>query len=91
MLAGLALDDDSGSNLTLQTGVASNSFGIIGHIVGAAAGNRNLAAGIGFYAAGLSFCGNFLRDGRIVVFPRDTRNEYKTMPIRAPILKPNGL
>ncbi len=90
MLTGLALDDDSGSNLTLQTGFASNGFGIIGRIVGVAAGNSNLAAGIGFYAAGLSFYENFLRSGRDVVFPKDTRIEIETMPIRAPILKPEG-
>src|SRR5208337_1437312 len=52
VLAGRALDEDG--NLTAQTGVASNGFGLVGRVVGVAAGNRNLAAGIGFYAAGLS-------------------------------------
>lgn len=88
MLAGRALDEDG--NLTAQTGVASNGFGFIGRIVGVAAGDRNLAAGIGFYAAALSFYDNFLHSGRDVVFPRDTRIEIETTPLRSPILKPEG-
>lgn len=85
MLAGRAFDDDG--NLTAQTGVASNGFGIIGRVAGLAAGNRNLAAGIGFYAAGLSFYENFLRRGHDVVFPKDTRIEIETAPLRAPVLR----
>jgi hypothetical protein len=88
MLAGRALDQDG--NLTAQTGVASNGFGLIGRIVGVAAGDRNLAAGIGFYAAGLSVYDNFLHSGRDVVFPRDTRIEIETTPLRAPVIKPEG-
>ena len=42
MLAGRALDEDG--NLTVQTGVASNGFGLVGRILGIAAGDRNLAA-----------------------------------------------
>lgn len=88
LLAGRALDQDG--NLTAQTGVASNGFGIIGRIVGIAAGNRNIAAGIGFYAAALSVYDNFLQSGRDVVFPRDTRIEIETTPLRAPVIKPEG-
>ncbi len=88
MLAGRALDEDG--NLTAQTGVASNGFGLVGRIVGVAAGNRNIAAGIGFYAAALSVYDNFLHSGRDVVFPHDTRIEIETTPLRAPILKPEG-
>jgi len=88
LLAGRALDQDG--NLTVHTGVASNGFGFVGRIVGVAAGDRNLAAGIGFYAAGLSFFDNFLRSGRDVVFPKDTRIEIETNPLRAPVLKPTG-
>ena len=87
-LAGRALDEDG--NLTLQTGVASNGFGMVGRIVGIAAGNRNLAAGLGYYAAALSFYDNFLRTGRDVVFPRNTRIEIETTPLRAPVIKPEG-
>lgn len=86
MLAGRALDGDG--NLTLQTGVSSNGFGVVGRIVGIAAGNRNLAGGLGYYAAALSVYDNFIRAGRDVVFPKDTRIEIETTPLRAPILKP---
>jgi hypothetical protein len=88
ILAGRALDEDG--NLTLQTGVASNGFGLIGRIVGIAVGNRNLAAGLGYYAAALSVYDNFIQPGRNVVFPKDTRIEIETTPLRAPILKPQG-
>ena len=86
MLAGRALDEDG--NLTLQTGVSSNGFGLVGRIVGVAAGDRNLAAGLGYYAAALSVYENFIRAGRDVIFPKDTRIEIETTPLRAPILKP---
>ena len=88
MLAGRALDEDG--NITAQTGVASNGFGLVGRIVGIAAGDRNLAAGLGFYAAGLSVYDNFLHSGRDVVFPRDTRIEIETTPLRVPVLRPEG-
>ena len=88
MLAGRALDQDG--NLTAQTGVASNGFGLVGRIVGMTSGSRNLAAGLGFYAAALSFYDNFLHSGRDVVFPRDTRIEIETTPLRAPVIKPEG-
>jgi hypothetical protein len=87
-LAGRALDEDG--NVMAGTGVASNGFGLVGRVVGIAAGSRNLAAGIGFYAAGLSFYENFLCSGRDVVFPKDTRIEIETTPLRAPVLKPEG-
>ena len=88
MLAGRALDQDG--NITAQTGVASNGFGFVGRFVGIAAGNRNIAAGIGYYAAALSTYENFLRPGRDVVFPKDTRIEIETTPLRAPVLKPEN-
>ena len=86
LLAGRALDQDG--NITAQTTVASNGFGLVGRIVGIAAGNRELAAGIGYYAAALSVYRNFLRSGNDVVFPKDTRIEILTTPLRAPVLKP---
>lgn len=86
MLAGRALDSDG--NITAQTGVASNGFGIVGRVVGMAAGSRNLAAGIGYYAAALSVYENFLHRGHDVIFPKDTRIEIETTPLRAPVLKP---
>ncbi len=88
VLAGRALDDDG--NMYADTGVASNGFGFVGRFVGMAAGNRNIAAGIGYYAAALSVYENYLRPGRDVVFPMDTRIEIETTPLRAPVLKPDG-
>ena len=88
MLAGRALDNDG--NLTAQTGVASNGFGLVGRVVGIAAGNRSLAAGLGYYAAALSFEENFLHKGRDVIFPKDTRIEIETTPLRSPVLKPES-
>ncbi|HEV2133316.1 MAG TPA: hypothetical protein VGR47_03560 [Terracidiphilus sp.] len=87
MLAGRALDQDGGG-MVLKQGVASNGFGLVGRLVGVAAGAPNLAAGIGFYAAGLSFYDNFLHTGSDVVFPKDTRIEIETTPLRSPVLKP---
>jgi hypothetical protein len=88
LLASRALDTDG--NITVQTGVASNGFGLVGRVVGIAAGSRNFAAAMGFYAAGLSFYENFLRTGQDVIFPKDTRIEIETTPLRAPVLKPDA-
>ena len=88
LLAGRALDQDG--NMTVHTGEASNGFGLVGRIVGVAAGNYNVAAGLGYYAAALSIYDNFLHAGRDVVFPKDTRIEILTNPLRAPVLKPDG-
>ena len=87
MMAGRALDQD---NMMVHTGVASNGFGFIGRFVGMASGSYNVAAGIGFYAAGVSVCQNFLHRGADVVFPKDTRVDIETSPLRAPVLKPQG-
>jgi hypothetical protein len=83
LLAGRALDED---NVTAHAAVASNGFGFVGRIVGTAAGSKELAAGIGYYAAALSLYENWLAPGRDVVFPLDTRIEIQTSPLRAPVL-----
>lgn len=87
-LAGRALDSDG--NLTAGTAVSSNGLGLIGRVVGITAASRNFAAGLGYYAAALSFSRNYLHNGRDVDFPKDTRIEIETSPLHAPILKPNG-
>lgn len=84
LMAGRALDQD---NMIVHTGVASNGFGFIGRFVGMATGSYNIAAGIGFYAAGVSVCQNFLHRGADVIFPKDTRVDIETTPLRAPVLK----
>jgi len=86
MLAGRALDEDG--NFTGQAAVASNGFGLVGRVVGVAAGSREFAAGLGYYAAALSTYENFLTPGHDVDFPKNTRIEIETTPLRAPVLKP---
>jgi hypothetical protein len=86
-LAGRALDDD-GSQVG-NSAVASNGFGIVGRIVGIAASSRNVAAGIGFYGAGLAFYDLWLARGKNVVFVKDTRIEVTTTPGRNEI-KPSS-
>lgn len=76
LLAGRTLDDDG--NLTGQAAVGSNGFGIIGRVVGMAAGSRNLAAGIGFYAVGLSSFTRWIERGKNVTFVKNTRIEVTT-------------
>jgi len=82
-LAGRALDSDG--SLAGNAAVASNGFGIIGRVVGIVAGSRSLAAGIGFYAAGLSFAERWLVRGQNVVFVKNTRIEVTTIPSRNPL------
>jgi hypothetical protein len=82
-LAGRALDDDG--SLAGNAAVASNGFGVIGRIVGVVAGSRDFAAGIGFYAAGLSFSERWLVRGQNVVFEKNTRVEVTTVPGRNPL------
>lgn len=86
LLAGHALDTDG--NMTAQTGVAANGFGVVGRVVGFTAGSRSLAAGIGFYAVGLTIAHTWLHDGHQIVFPQGTRIDIDTAPLTAPILKP---
>jgi hypothetical protein len=88
VLGAHALDEDG--SVYANSAVASNGFGLMGRIVGIAAGSRNLAAGIGCYAAALSFYENFLRGGRDVSFPKNTRIEIETTPLRAPVLAPDA-
>jgi len=88
-LAGRALDSDE--NQTLNNGLASNGFGIVGRVVGIAASSRNVAVGIGIYGAALSFYDLWLARGRDVVFPKNTRVEITTNPSRSPLRAPNGI
>ena len=82
-LASRALDNDG--NLTANTAVSSNGFGIIGRVVGIVSGSRYLAAGIGFYAAALSVYERWLVHGHNVAFVKNTRIEVTMMPSRNPI------
>lgn len=70
--------------------IASNGFGIVGRVIGIAAGSRNIAAGIGFYGTALSVYDRWFTHGRDVVFARDTRIEILTTPARANVLSPSS-
>ena len=71
VLANHVLDADS--NLTASASVGSNGMGLIGRVVGMAAASRELAAGIGFYGAGVSVYRRWLRHGKDITFPKDNR------------------
>ena len=51
---------------------------MVGRVVGIVASSHNLSAGIGFYAAALSFYERWVARGHDVVFRKDTRIEVTT-------------
>jgi hypothetical protein len=85
-LAARPLDYDNGDNAFGKSAVASNSLGVIGFIVGTAAGQRNLAAGIGYYGAAISIYERWIKRGRDVTFARDTRLVLQTTPRHSTLL-----
>ncbi|MHB1795433.1 MAG: hypothetical protein ACYCPO_10735 [Acidobacteriaceae bacterium] len=80
-LAGRALYNDG--NFAGNATVASNGFGIVGRVVGIVSGSTSVAAGIGFYAAGLSVGERWLVHGQNVSFAKNTRIEVTTVPGRS--------
>jgi len=91
-LASRALDTDG--NLTANSTVSSNGFGIAGRVIGIVSGSRYLAAGIGFYAAAVSVGDRWFVHGQNVTFVKNTRIEVTMIPSRSPIstttTKPNS-
>jgi hypothetical protein len=85
-LASRPFDEDD--QLT-HSAEASNSIGLVGFIVGTAAGHPNIAAGIGFYGAAISIYERLLRRGKEVAFARDTRIVLQTTARRSAALKPD--
>ena len=83
LLASRALDTDG--NMTANSAVSSNGFGIVGRVVGIVSGSRYLAAGIGFYAAAVSVGERWLVHGQNVTFVKNTRIEVTMTPSRNPI------
>jgi hypothetical protein len=82
-LASRPFDED---NLTAHSAEASNSIGVIGFIVGTAAGQPNIAAGIGAYGAAIAIYERLLRRGKEVSFARDTRIVLQTTARRGATL-----
>jgi hypothetical protein len=93
VLAARPLDVDRGEGAGGGFGkdsVASNSLGVIGFIVGTAAQQRNLAAGIGYYGAAISIYERWIKRGHEVSFARDTRLVLQTTPRSSTALHPDG-
>jgi hypothetical protein len=59
---------------------ATQSLGILGFIIGTAAGQCNIAAGIGYYGAAISIYERWIKRGREVTLSRDTRLVLQTRP-----------
>jgi hypothetical protein len=89
-LAARPLDVDKGDSGTPygKNAAASNSLGVIGFIIGTAAGQRNIAAGIGYYGAAISIYERWIKRGREVTFASDTRLILQTTPRQSVVLRP---
>jgi hypothetical protein len=77
-LANSALDQEASS--TGVNAAASNSFGMIGRTLGAAAGSPSVAAGIGYYTAAREVSVSWIARGRDVDFAQNTRIEIAVQP-----------
>lgn len=82
--------DRDGHHQLVKDGAASNSIGVLGFILGTAAQKPNLAAGLGFYGAGVSVYERYLRKGKAVAFQKDTRVVIQTTGRRSAAMKANG-
>lgn len=89
-LAARPLDYDHGDNAFGKQAVASNSLGILGFIIGTAAGQRNIAAGIGYYGAALSIYERWIKRGSEITFAHDTRLILQTTPRHTTVLRPQS-
>lgn len=84
------LDQDHGTHHQLgKNAAASNSIGVAGFILGTAARQANLAAGIGYYGAAIALYERWIKRGTEVAFARDTRIVLQTTPRSSAVLKPN--
>jgi hypothetical protein len=93
VLASRPLDVDRGdgsSGVFSKDAVASNSLGLIGFIIGTVAGQRNIAAGIGYYGAAISIYERWIKRGHEVSFARDTRLVLQATPRSSTILHTNA-
>ncbi len=83
-LAARPLDRDGrGDGAFGKDAVASNSLGVLGFIVGTAAGYRNLAAGIGYYGTALAVWNRWIKRGQETTLRRDTRMIVQTTARRS--------
>ena len=85
-LASRPFDED---NPIAHNAAASNSIGVLGFIVGTAAGQPNIAAGLGAYGAAISIYERIFRRGKEVAFAHDTRIVVQTTPRHSAAIKPD--
>lgn len=71
-----------------RNAVASGGLGLLSVIVGTAARQPNVAAGIGYYTAALSIYPRYIARGSKVAFRKDTRIVLQTTPTRSTAIKP---
>jgi hypothetical protein len=91
VMAARPLDSDGHVGASAgKNALGSNGFGVIGRVVGVAAGSANLAAGIGYYQAMLSIYDRWIARGKEVRFPRDTRIVLETTARRTAAM-PTGV
>ena len=74
-----ALDGEN-EHQTVRDTVASNGFGLVGRIAGAASGSRNVATGFGMYALAVSVYRNYIARGKNVSFAHGTQIEIDAVP-----------
>ena len=79
VLGSQALDGDKEQHTANNT-VASNGFGLVGRIAGAASGSSNVATGFGMYALAVSVYRNYIARGKNVSFSRGTQIEIDAVP-----------
>ncbi len=82
-LAASPLHEDKEGDTFTGNALASNSLGVIGFVIGAAAQTPNLAAGFGFYGAAVSIYDRWIAKGKQVTLARDTRIVLQTVGRRA--------
>lgn len=80
ILASRALDTDGSQ--AANGAAASNGFGVVGRIAGIVAAPRAVAAGVGFYGAGLAVVTRWIAPGKDVTFAKSTRIDVLTTPAR---------
>lgn len=80
-------DEGSTDNSLGKDAVASGSLGLIAFIIGTAAQQQNVAAGLGYYSAAVAIYPRFIAKGKAVSFPKDTRIILETTAPRRQVLR----
>ncbi len=89
-LAARPLDEDHGDHAFGKDAVASNSLGVLGFVVGTAAGWRNVAAGIGYYGTAIAVWNRWMKKGTETTLRKDTRLVVQTTTRRSAPMRSDG-